>query len=537
MRKVAVLAAIAALLAAYLVFFDRAPGEHAGGGHRRLVADFDRAGVQRITVARAGAAPFSLVRQPAGAASAWTEAPGDRAADGAAVDDLLGEIDLAETTRTADLTDAAAGLAPPEVTLALEGARGRTRIALGRPDAGDGVFARVGAAPAIRVAPRRLLELADRGPDAFRDRRLVPYAAGDVARLGWQPPGGAARALVRDGARWKNDAQRWVAGPRVEEALRRLGALRATRYLAAAPAGDGARVEVTAGGAQASLRAGVAGCAAGQTAVAAGAGEGACVETEAWDGLLRALEAARAPDRRLVSAPPADVERIELAEGAARLVLVRTSGESWSLQAPKASYLVDPKMVDDWLAALGRVDAPPSAPPPGAEVRHLVVVGRYREAADLAPGAAGYALLAPDPLRFRDRAVLDFAHFDARTLRRTGGGRTIALASRDGEDWRAVSPSGAAVEGTNVARVVGTLGNLRAEAFQASAPAGAPTLTLEVSVQPPGESQPTRHTVALYGIAAPKTKEAPGCAGRLDREVSFTLPAAACEELRLPLVK
>src|SRR6185312_7148378 len=165
-------------------------------------------------------------------------------------------------------------------------------------------------------------------------------------------------------------------------------------------------------------------------------------------------------------------------------------------------------------------------------VRHLVIEARYRETADLAPGDPGYALLDPDPLRFRDRAVLDFAHFDARTLRRTSGGRTLELASADGESWRAVAPAGAVVEGTNVARVVGTLGNLHAESFLTKPPGGTPDLTLEVAVQPPGEAQPARHTIELA-----KTKEAPGCAGRLDRQTWFLFAQAACDELRLPLTK
>ena len=78
----------------------------------------------------------------------------------------------------------------------------------------------------------------------------------------------------------------------------------------------------------------------------------------------------------------------------------------------------------------------------------------------------------------------------------------------------------------------GTLGNLRAESFLAKPPNGAPELTLEIEVQAPGETAPTRYRVDLY-----KTKEAPGCAGRLDRDVAFTLAAAVCDELRLPLVK
>ena len=146
----------------------------------------------------------------------------------------------------------------------------------------------------------------------------------------------------------------------------------------------------------------------------------------------------------------------------------------------------------------------------------------------------GTRCVDPDPLRFRDRAVLDFAHFDARELRRSAGGQTVDAHQRR---WRQLARGGAgrraAADRTNAARVVGALGNLRVEAFVPAqkAPAGAPELSLAIAIQPPGETAPTRHTLELY-----KKKEAPGCTGRLDRDVAFTLAPAACDELRLGLL-
>ena len=533
MRKVALLAAIAALLAAYLLFVDRRPSGGGPGAASSLLPAFDPSAVRRITIARAGSAPFSLERQAAGQTPAWKETPGDRPADAAAVEDLLGALDVAETTRLADLTDAAAGLSPPKVTIALDSSGGSTTVALGRPDAGQGVFARVTGSPAVRVAPRRLLELADRGAEAFRDHHLVPFAAGEIARIAWRRAAGGERALVRDGARWKDETSSWLANARVEEALRRLAALRAARVLPPASSEAPERIEIDAvNGRKVTLAAGANGCGAAETFVERDAAEGTCLPSDAWEGFLRSLAAALAPDRRLVSSPPDAIARVEITEGTTRLALARASATSWRLEAPKESYLLDPRAVDDWLAALGHVDVRPPGAARRPHVRHLVIEARYRETADLAPGDPGYALLDPDPLRFRDRAVLDFAHFDARTLRRTSGGRTLELASADGESWRAVAPAGAVVEGTNVARVVGTLGNLHAESFLTKPPGGTPDLTLEVAVQPPGEAQPARHTIELA-----KTKEAPGCAGRLDRQTWFLLAQAACDELRLPLTK
>ena len=129
--------------------------------------------------------------------------------------------------------------------------------------------------------------------------------------------------------------------------------------------------------------------------------------------------------------------------------------------------------------------------------------------------------------------MLDFAHFDARELRHSGDGQTVELTSADGDDWRVVAPPGAAANRTNAARVVGALGNLRAEAFVPAekVPSG-PELSLTIAVQPPGEPAPLLHTLELY-----KRKEAPGCTGRLNRDVAFMLAPAACDELRLGLLK
>ncbi len=553
MRKLAGLAALAAVLAGYLLFGDRRPGAGDGvsAGHARLIDAFDGAAVRRLTIKRAGAAPFSLVRQPADKEPAWRESPGGEPADAAAVEDLLNAIDLAETTRTADVAELAAGLAPPRVVLELDGPHGAVTIALGHLDAaGQGVFARVGGAAAIRVAPRRMAELADREPGAFRDRRLVPLSADAITAVSWRQGvhrGGGdrqERRLRLVAGRWQDGDNRWVAGERVAESLRRLLDLRVVRYEPPRPAPEApSRIAVeAAGGATIHLSIPGDGCAAGpglrvEREGPSGA-DGACVAPEALVDLWPSLDAARVPDLRLLSSPPEAVTRIEIAGDAGpdrRLVLARLAGGAWRFEDPKVGYPADPRAIADWLAALRNVEARPSSPvmtskPPG---RRLTIDGRTRETVAVAPGTPGYALVDPDPLRFRDRVVLDFAHFDARALERSAAGQTVALTSADGDSWRVVAPPGAAADRTSVARVIGALGNLRAEAFVPAdkAPAGAPELTLAVAVQPPGEATPARHTLALY-----KKKEAPGCTGRLDRGVAFTLAPAACDELRLGLL-
>jgi hypothetical protein len=543
MRKVAVLAAVAALLAAYLLLGDRGAEVSEGARERaRLVTAFDRATVQRIVISRAGAAPFSLERQPPGIEPAWRESPGDKPADGAAVEDLLNALDVAETTRTADVDLAEAGLAPPKVSIELSRPDGAVSVALGRTDAnGQGVFSRVGDAAAIRVAPRRLLDLADREPWAFRDRRLVPLAPDAVTAIGWDEAGGGGERRVRlVKGRWQNETEQPVSNERVAESLRRMLALRVVRYQATRPNGRSkgppSRIFVEGvRGTTVVLMMDDATCSGWSDAFVqrdGAAGDGLCVDPEALRQVWPALAAAHVPDLRLLSAPPATVKRVDIDARATRLVLVRTSAGGWRLDAPKVVYAIDPRLVDDWLAALARVEVGPAPAAANPRLRRLIVDGRYREETAVAPGDPGFAQLDPDPLRFRDRAVLDFAHFDARALQRSAGAHAVELTSRDGEDWRAAPPARGAVDRSNVARVVGALGNLRAETFLVTAPRGAPELTLEVDVQAPGEGAPARHRLDLY-----KTKEAPGCAGRLDRDLAFSLAAAACSELRLPLGK
>ena len=550
MRKVAGLAAVAAVLAGYLLFGDRRPGADDAGAHARLVDGFDRAAVRRLTIRRAGAPPFSLVRQPAGQEPDWRESPGGEAADQAAVDDLLNALELAETPRTADVGAAAAGLAPPRVTLEIDEPRGPLTIELGRADAaGQGVFARVGGAAAIRVAPRRLAELADREPWAFRDRRLVPLSPAAITALSWrQGVAGQERRLRLVAGRWQNADHQWVADERVAESLRRLLDLRVERYEPSRPAPEApSRIAIeTVGGETIRLSIPGDGCAAQPGAPVEREGpsgaDGACVAPEALVALWRSLEAASAPDLRLVSSPPEAVTRVEIAGDGRRLVLARPPRGAWRFEDPQVGYAADPKVIADWLAALRSVEArplPAAVDPKLANQQHrrrLTLDGRTRETVAVSPGDPGYGLVDPDPLRFRDRVVLDFAHFDARDLERSVPGQSaarVALTSPDGDSWKVVAPSGAAADRTNVARVVGALGNLRAEAFIPAdrAPEGAPELTLAIAIRPPGEAAPTRHTLALY-----KKKEAPGCAGRLDRDVAFTLAPAACDELRLGLL-
>jgi hypothetical protein len=203
MRRVVGLAAVAALLAAYLLFVDRGP-DHPGavgpGSRRPLLAGFDRGSVRRLSIARGAGAPFSLERQPPGSDPAWRLQPGGWPADGAAVEGVLTALDFAEIARTADTTFAAAGLSPAAVALTVDDSGGARTLRFGHIDAGGGgVFVAIGDEAAVRAAPRHLLDLVDRPAEAYRASQPVHAATGPgdpSAPDGGVPLGSGGRALL-----------------------------------------------------------------------------------------------------------------------------------------------------------------------------------------------------------------------------------------------------------------------------------------------------------------------------------------------------
>ena len=105
---------------------------------------------------------------------------------------------------------------------------------LGSVDAtGQGVYARAGAGAPIRVTGRRVLDVVDREPAAFRDRRLFPVDADAVTAIAGFDEAGGGELRAVDG-RWQNGRRQWIANERVTESLRRLLALRIDRFDVAA---------------------------------------------------------------------------------------------------------------------------------------------------------------------------------------------------------------------------------------------------------------------------------------------------------------
>lgn len=532
-RAVIALAIVAAAMAAYLAFGGRGhrDGERAAA-RTRVMPPFDRATVRRIEIRRSAAENVILLhspspRSPAPAPGWHLQLAGDPAADDAAVEDLLAALDLAESDRTADLTAEAAGLERPVAEISIETPGGTHELQLGNVDAtGRSVYARLRPDGPIRAIGVRVRELADRDAADFRDRRLFPVEAAAVTAIAWRDPAGPGELRAVEG-RWQNGRGEWVANERVAESLRRLNALRIERFVAG-PAGksDGHRTltitassaTITASSAKLPL-----------DVVAEGAlvrgDERVYVPADAFEAAWRSLTAAAVRDDRLLALAPDTVTRVDLQDDHGRVGLARVGG-AWTFTTPKVPYAADTKVVDEWLARLGTIRTATRSG--GPNTRHLIAEGRFRQQVDVSGPPDVYALLAPDPLRFRDRSVLSFARFDVRRLQRLAGKNTQQVTTTDGGgSWQA--PAGEGADAANVAQVVGALSELRAEEFVASAPSGEPAVRLQIDLQLPGERQPLGHTVQIFSAKQ-------GCTARLDTDTTFTLERAACDALRLPLL-
>ena len=525
-RGLVVLAIVAVAMAAFIAI-ERWPrrggGDDQAAARARMLPPFDRTTVKRVTIARKGGA-FSLLHSPS--PSAPPPAPGWHlgvdgapAADDAAVQDLLSALDLAESDRTAQLPPEQAGLVPPAAAVDVETPTGTLALQLGSVDAtGQGVYVRAGAGAPIRVIGRRVLDLVDREPAAFRDRRLFPVDADAVTAIAGFDEAGGGELRAVDG-RWQNGRRQWIANERVAESLRRLLALRIDRFDVGAIGFTGIQptLTVTAGAKQIALEI------YGERILKRGS-EYVQVPTDALSSALRSLAAAAAPDDRLLAQAPETVMRIELHDAHGRVDLRRTGG-AWTFSPPAPPYPADTGAVDEWLAQLGAIKTLTRSG--GANVRRLLVEGRFRQQLDVSSPPDVYALLAPDPLRFRARDVLSFARFDVRRLQRSAGKNTQQLTTEDGGTWHASSGE---PDAANAALVVGALSDLRAVDFVAAPPSGEPAVRLEVDVQPPGEPRPTRHVVQLY-------TRLNDCVARLDADTTFRLERATCATLRLDLLR
>ncbi len=114
------------------------------------------------------------------------------------------------------------------------------------------------------------------------------------------------------------------------------------------------------------------------------------------------------------------------------------AGQPWRFGPPDDQTEVDQPAVAEWLARL----AATNVTAPARTGRRIIVGDQPDDGLTVGRADPAYALLAPDPLRFRSRKVLDFAHFDVREVKRVGGGVTFDVHSTDGETWTSPQAAG-----------------------------------------------------------------------------------------------
>lgn len=201
------LVVLAAATAAYAYLVDRGSVSDSDRAGRRtdVFPSFRVAEVTRLEVGHAGESLVLERDADAGGASTWTmTSPRHEAADSAAVDMLLRELELATRLREVGANDAA-GLETPRASGKIKVGKLEYRFALGgdapRPEGaaymridGEGTF----------VVDRSLKVQLLRGADTYRDRTVLAYGASGIARVEVHAAvAGESFALDREGATFR----------------------------------------------------------------------------------------------------------------------------------------------------------------------------------------------------------------------------------------------------------------------------------------------------------------------------------------------
>ncbi|HEY1697132.1 MAG TPA: DUF4340 domain-containing protein [Polyangiaceae bacterium] len=225
-----VLVVLAAGAAAYAFLVDRSGVPDADRTERRtdVFPSFRGEDVTRIELHHDREA-LVLERAPDGGDGVWEMAsPRREQADGAAVDMLVRELEMATKVRAVPDAGVADGLSDPRATGSVTLGALSYAFALGadapRPEGaayfhvdGEGTF----------VVERSLKAQLLRTAGAYRDRTLVHYGAGAIARLELRPASGTPLVLERHGASFRVAGDDVRASRSAVESL--LGALADTR--------------------------------------------------------------------------------------------------------------------------------------------------------------------------------------------------------------------------------------------------------------------------------------------------------------------
>jgi hypothetical protein len=580
-RTLAVLSVVVLALAT-IVVVDRPPRPPDAGLLARILDNGTTAAATRVTLHAADRADVTLERAAGAPPAAFRlTAPVAAPVDPAAMTDLLGTLEYLSFRREIPAGDAAAADArglgaaarvitierpdAPPVELRIgkpEPALGRTWIA--RPDRRawylvDDYFARA----------------LDRTADDLRARDLLPIAPDKLAGPLTVDAGGHHLALVGDPPTVEISGAAARAQPdRVAELLRRLGDLRAARFLAAAPAAPGPIAAlVRAGGHRLALHDVCPGAPAERLAESDLLGW-ICLRGDALDWLVAA---AADPPAWVERAPlpygPRDLRALTLSRAGQSLHLVREGG-AWFIApvappgaAPAARTPVDDGTMIDYLGELASfqavaVEPAPAAAAPPAGAAELVAepesgpplrfwlepgpaadrvrVRRPGEPVALVVHVDLARYLEPDPIRFHDRTVLAFesSSVHAISITRADGAEHVVRGDTL-DDWSLTTPVAAPADAPTVDALRDTAAHLGARRAVSAAPRPdqqltPPRRTLVFELDPPpGQTRPSTLTLAL-GARTPD-----GCYARpLDPPDApvYLLAPDDCTALEAPLV-
>ena len=495
MRTPVVFLAVALVLGGYIFLVERHGGssDDAALDAKRVIPKFERDKVTHIEVG-------AIVLDKKGESWRITK-PVNFAADSAAIDDLLSGVEFLEAKRvlSGKPNPAEYGLDKPRVTVRA----GDVQLAVGKDDAtGKAVYVQRAGDARVFVVDKHFGDQMDKNVDALRDRRVfvIDRATVKNVRVEWV-------SLTHEGAGWKLADGVRADAAKVGDLLKALEELRVEKF-SECPVVRNISVD----------------------------GQGLpkfCVK--GLDKVTADPEALR--DRGLLAMR--DPKSIAIESGGKKVALVHEDG-GWKMTAPQAQAAEDEavrKWIDDVSAyrALGFKPAAGNFPTTvtiDKDVIHVsapqggrVFARRGDEPVMLEMHAELAQEFAPDPMTFRSRKILSFVRFDARKLVTND---EVAVKG-EADTWKLEKPAGVDADADVMDKLLGALGDLRAEKF-VTTPPQKDVRKLTVTVEPPpgakGEKPKSEtHTVEI----------AADCIARADGGASFVVAKEHCGELRAHL--
>jgi hypothetical protein len=555
-RATLILLSVIAAALAVVVIVDSGGQDGTVIESRRVVPGFRPSAAQRIIIEQSGG-PATVIER-GGDGFALTE-PMQAPADAAAVDDLLGTLELLSFRRRGGAPSAETGLSPPAATVTVEVAGG------GRFELGIG--ARAGELDRVWVSHDGASYLVDgyaaralvRSAEELRSRRPLPFRRDQLTGIELHHGdtdlvlSGRPLAVHLDGG----GAVR-AAPAAVDDLVDRLHELRFRRFAPAAgePAPGALTVRVL--GAAGPLRLAELGPCPGDPALR-------LIESSAGPGCVAAAEleaiAARAEggpellDRALVYRDGRSVTALAI-EAGERDLRLEARGRAWTVTEDAGEERrAEPEAIRDWLEELSDTVAGEPIPaaalepgPPeatveaghGPDLRERITIHHLPDRGLVARrgNEPVFWPLSPDSVTellpaggFRSRQLLTREPFGLRRVQASRGGRVLEELVR-GElagDW---SAGDAAVISGTLEQLRPVVAGLRAERFARAGEAtglASPRRVIEVELDPPpGAAEPLRHTIEV-GASADE-----GCYARVDGGTAAVLAEGDCQVLLGP---